>query len=78
MSTWEATNKLETLVYKVSNAADVLEIIAVEAEDPISGALWCVRDTLKSLATEYEREVEELYRLSSQEKKAEKPKKEKK
>lgn len=78
MSTWEATNKLETLVYKISNAADVLEMIAVEAEDPTSGALWFVRDTLKSLATEYEREVEELYRLSLQEQKAEKPKKEKK
>ena len=78
MSTWEATNKLETLVYKISNAADVLEMIAVEAEDPTSGALWFVRDTLKSLATEYEREVEELYQLHMQEQKAEKPKKEKK
>ncbi len=78
MSTWEATNKLETLVYKVSNAADVLEMIAVGEQDPTSGALWFVRDTLKSLATEYEREVEELYRLHMQEQKNEKPKKEKK
>lgn len=78
MSTWEATNKLETLVYKISNAADVLEMIAVEAEDPTSGALWFVRDTLKSLATEYEREVEELYQLHMQEQKAVKVKKEKK
>ncbi len=62
MSTWEATNKLETLVYKISNAADVLEMIAVEEQDPTSGALWFMRDSLKSLAKEYEHEVEELYR----------------
>jgi hypothetical protein len=78
MSTWEATNKLETLVYKISTAADVLEMIAVEEKDPTSGALWFMRDSLKSLAKEYEHEVEELYRLHIQEQKAEKLKKEKK
>ena len=78
MSTWEATNKLETLVYKISTAADVLEMIAVEEQDPTSGALWFMRDSLKSLAKEYEHEVEELYRLHMQEQKAGKPKKENK
>lgn len=61
--TWNAINKLETLTYKVSNAADVLELMAVECtEDPQSGALWYMSESLKALAKEAEREVEELYR----------------
>lgn len=61
--TWNAINKLETLTYKVSNAADVLELIAVECtEDPTSGALWYMSESLKALVREAENDVEELYR----------------
>lgn len=61
--TWNAIGKLETLTYKISMAADVLELIAVECtEDPHSGAIWYMRDSLKALAQEAENDVEELYR----------------
>jgi len=61
--TWNAINKLETLTYKVSNAADVLELIAVECtEDPTSGALWYMSESLKALVREAENDVVELYR----------------
>lgn len=61
--TWNAINKLETLTYKVSNAADVLELIAVECtQDPTSGALWYMSESLKALVKEAENDVEELYR----------------
>ena len=61
--TWNAINKLETLTYKVSNAADVLELIAVECkEDPTSGAIWYMSESLKALVREAENDVEELYR----------------
>lgn len=76
---WNAINRLETLTYKVSNAADVLEMMAIEnTEDPQSGALWYMRDSLKALAKEAEREVEELYRSHLQELNKPEPKKEKK
>lgn len=77
--TWNAINKLETLTYKVSNAADVLELMAVECiEDPQSGALWYMRDSLKALANEFEKEVEALYRNHLAELNADKPRSEKK
>jgi hypothetical protein len=77
--TWNAINKLETLTYKVSNAADVLELIAVECtEDPHSGAIWHMRDSLKALANEFEREVEALYRNHLAELNDDKPRSEKK
>lgn len=77
--TWNAINKLETLTYKVSNAADVLELMAVECtEDPQSGALWYMRDSLKALANEFEKEVEALYRNHLTELNAYKPRSEKK
>ena len=79
MSNWNAISKLETLTYKISMAADVLELMAVECtEDPQSGALWYMRDSLKALANEFEKEVEALYRNHWAELNADKPRSEKK
>jgi hypothetical protein len=33
------------------------------AEDPASGALWYIRDTLKSLVEQAEKDIEDLYPL---------------
>lgn len=50
---YEISCKLDTIQYKLENAADVLEIIAESiSEDPSSGAVWCVRDVIDGLAKE--------------------------
>ena len=70
-------NKIETFIYRVSGAADVLEVMASEcSEDPTSGALWYLRDTLKTLVEQAELDIEEIYSINRQ--MQEKPKKEKK
>jgi hypothetical protein len=58
---WGAAQTIESLGYKVGNAADVLEAMAAETnEDPTSGALWFVRDALKALAYEIVVEADKL------------------
>jgi len=48
---WNSAQDIENLGYKVSNAANVIEIIAAVVEDePTSGALWFLRDSLKDIA----------------------------
>ena len=48
---YEISCKLDTIQYKLENAADVLEIIAESLhEDPSSGAVWCIRDVIERLA----------------------------
>ena len=70
-------NKIETFIYRVSGAADVLEVMASEcSEDPTSGALWYLRDTLKTLVEQAELDIEEIYSINRQ--MQEKPKKGKK
>ena len=77
MSSWEAVNKLETFAYKVSNAADALELMALDiSEDPHSGAIWFVRDSLKALVEKAEEDIEAFYRERMEEIKP-KPKKKK-
>lgn len=56
---YEISCKLDTIQYKLENACDVLEILAEHLhDDPSSGAVWCMRDTIERLA-------EELARVSS-------------
>jgi hypothetical protein len=44
---------LDTIQYKLENVANTLEIIAEHiSEDPNSGAIWCMRDVVSSLASE--------------------------
>lgn len=58
---WSTAQTIESLGYKVGNAADVLEAIATETnEDPTSGALWFMRDALKTLADEIVLEADKL------------------
>lgn len=58
---WGSSQKIESLGYKVNNAADVLEIIAAETDgEPTSGALWFVRDALKNLADDIVLEADKL------------------
>lgn len=58
---WSTAQTIESLGYKVGNAADVLEAIAAETiENPTSGALWFMRDALKTLADEIVLEADKL------------------
>jgi hypothetical protein len=58
---WSAAQTIESLGYKVGNAADVIEVIAAEtSEEPTSGALWFMRDALKALADEIVLEADKL------------------
>ncbi len=46
---------LDTIQYKLENVVNTLEIIAEHiSEDPNSGAIWCMRDVISSLASELE------------------------
>jgi len=46
---------LDTIQYKLENVANTLEIIAEHISDePNSGAIWCMRDVVSSLASELE------------------------
>ena len=50
---YEISCTLDTIQYKLENAADVLEIIAESiSEDPNSGAVWRIRDVIDGLAKE--------------------------
>lgn len=78
---YEISCTLDTIQYKLENAADVLEIIAESiSEDPSSGAVWCIRDVIDGLAKELTH-VSSLtmdYHLEQQEIKVAVPKKKKK
>ena len=48
---YEISSAIDTIQYKLENAADVLEIIAEHlCDDPNSGAVWCIRDVIERLA----------------------------
>ena len=48
---YEISSAIDTIQYKLENAADVLEIIAESLhDDPSSGAVWCIRDVIERLA----------------------------
>ena len=50
---YEISCAIDTIQYKLENAADVLEIIAESLhDDPNSGAVWCIRDVIERLADE--------------------------
>lgn len=50
---YEISCKLDTIQYKLENAADVLEILAESLhDDPSSGAVWCIRDVIEGLGNE--------------------------
>jgi len=72
---------LDTIQYKLENVANTLEIIAEHvSEDPNSGAIWCMRDVVSSLASELEVVSSNLldYHYDEQEKQIELEKKMKK
>ena len=44
------SDKIDTLEYKLSNLADIVEIVAEhETADHISGPLWFIRDAMKDI-----------------------------
>lgn len=44
------SDKIDTLEDKLSNLADIIELMAVhETIDHISGPLWFIRDTMKEI-----------------------------
>jgi len=48
---YEISSAVDTIQYKLENAADVLEILAEHlCDDPNSGAVWCIRDVIERLA----------------------------
>lgn len=78
---YQISCKLDTIQYKLENATDVLEILAEHlCDDPSSGAVWCMRDTIERLAEELT-QVSSLsmdYHIEEQEALEPKPKKKKK
>lgn len=78
---YQISCKLDTIQYKLENAADVLEILAESLhDDPSSGAVWCIRDVIEGLANELT-QVSSLsmdYHIEGQEALEAKPKKKKK
>jgi hypothetical protein len=64
---WGAANEIDGLKNRIQNAADVLEIMAVsETTEPHSGALWFVRDSIKTLCELMDFEVDKLMEVSRQ------------
>jgi hypothetical protein len=75
MGIWEKANDIELLAYRIGNAKDMIEIVASDLQDPHSGALWGIRDTLENIQNKIEAEVAELMRINREQ---EAPKKKKK
>lgn len=52
---YEISCNMDRIQYKIESACNVLEIIATQTcEEPTSGAVWCMHDTIRSLAEELE------------------------
>ena len=77
---WEISNELESISYRISNAKDVLELIAVDlANEPQSGATWAVRDMLKNICKDLNEQADKFMDIHKANKVAETtPKKAKK
>jgi hypothetical protein len=64
---WAAANEIDTLRYRIENAGDVLEVMAVaETSEPQSGALWFVRDSLKTICQLMEIEIDKVLEVNRQ------------
>jgi len=58
---WDVTGSIETIEYKLSGVACVVEIIAERTvTETESGSLWLARDTLKALADELQNRTHDL------------------
>jgi hypothetical protein len=45
---WDISNSIDVIQYKLDNLANTVEILAVDTVDnPLSGALWMVRDVIE-------------------------------
>lgn len=45
---WDISNSIDVIQYKLENLANTVEILAVDTvDDPLSGALWMVRDVIE-------------------------------
>lgn len=60
-TTWLRAQDVESLAHRINNATDVIEIMAAQTEDdPTSGALWFVRDSLKDIADKIIKETDKM------------------
>jgi urease gamma subunit len=60
---WEISNEVEKLSYKINNVKDMVEIVAMDAQDPHSGALWGVHDSLETIAQKIECQAQNIMNL---------------
>jgi len=66
---WETANEVDSLGYKVHNAAMIVELVAADISDNAqSGALWAASEMLVDLSEKIELKVAELMRLNSEHK----------
>ena len=64
---WHAANEIDTLRNRIENAGDVLEVMAAaETSEPQSGALWFVRDSLKTICQLMEIEIDKVLDVNRQ------------
>jgi hypothetical protein len=62
---WEVGCKIDELASRIQNVAHVVEFVAEKTiEEPTSGALWSVRDTLCDLVEKIEIEVHRLMEIN--------------
>jgi hypothetical protein len=60
---WEISNEVENLSHKISNVKDMVEMVATDAQDPHSGALWGVCDSLEAIAQKIECQAQNIMNL---------------
>jgi phosphoribosylformylglycinamidine (FGAM) synthase-like amidotransferase family enzyme len=58
---WDVANEIESISYRFSNIKDVLELIAMDTQDPASGATWAARDMIETLSSDLNQEVRVLW-----------------
>jgi hypothetical protein len=75
MGIWEKANDISSLAYRISNVKDMVELVAADLQDPHSGALWGIRDTLDDISQKIEAEAEELMRINREQQEMPKKKK---
>ena len=65
---WDIANEIESISYRFSNVKDVLELIAMDTQDPASGATWAARDMIETLCEKLELHVAELMQIYREQK----------
>jgi hypothetical protein len=63
MSLWIAANDIEELSYKLANVGDMIELVAMDVQDPYSGALWAIRDMIEQIEGKVAKQADAVMEL---------------